>query len=1767
MLIFLSVVATTLGAVSLTSDTVLASGPSGGGDGTTGNGHGNNSGEYRSKYKTNDGGYRIFLVPSQEHMYYKRDVSQGDEVSFKWGNDFFQEDWMTFSKQKESDNLVQAKKYYSWVYKFARLGAYEIHTHDVNNNLASYTSIHSYKSGKSYLPHYNVDISSQMMGNSLDRVMNFSGIFGGSTPKLNNFDSWTFNHGDDVSGSISSWSKKMFLTPTLAEYEKRVQQIKNWMKQKKSVYAKYGDKFIAAYNTIMSTPNSDLDIVIEPLLLVHDRNDNNHVVVYSYTDVLMATKNGQGVGVKSIYGEPLDVDNRDYSRDFGTRDIPSAHNSLHVWNNFHFNKPYQKAYVNTRASKYRIKNGKVGLWIGSGGDAYRVGFIHYTPFVFQEKQTAQMGVSHNITIVDSSDVLGTQNNSSSSTVSIDANDVKVSYGSAIVASTAETQKNTAKEGSPAYDVFNTSSRLNDWDKIYKTSTATVKNPDTGKNTALSSSTFQKLVYSVLGVRHVDELGIYATNPKSDLYNKNIDTIGGVSYAKSSESVKGKVGKWFYGTNKGVAPKTYGDWMYAGAAGMQLGEWMEITKDNVYDITQVSTAKLTHSGISNESKGFPYYALSVGTENADGYMANHIRSMNKNFQKTAKRVPLASKLGTNVLGASYTNTISYKGNSNPLSGIFGNEIVKYRNEHFSKYTDLTTDKVTVSYVGKSLKPTADASTKMSSNNDTAKKYKRTFLYNLWGLTAASSRMSVSKNGGSYSIQPQKGSYETISVAVLQKKETVTSNIAFARLEVKKQSKNDRIGNYSLAQTGGGTYKKYNVASNGLFKVDPQAGMGAVMSGSSKEKTYHYLVSWEGTQVPTNSAYDFSKSSRESVAQAIGSALASYANNVGGLGQGTSTSVSRLKSFFKTEVGVDLKLVVKKDTKNTWTLATGASQNAEGKLAGYNSMVISWEDDEFEEIAEDGLRPHELNVLLPDLLGFTHIYGNKDHKYATADEIHPIPTVVIDVRWHHWYENGGVRSTSHLHCSIPYTVEIPVYEQVWIPGHMVENPNTVDPDGNMAGSAVWVPGHYEEVFKGYRYETRYNDYYYNTYWYQSSHGDMTDRYDYNVVPPYQIWDKFEGTGIWNKIPNGKNTAFFYYNKTGNFRPRSGERSHDFSPGESTMPSYLYSLSRRVWDDMVVGCNFVGSLSTDDGSYGTYRQFMNRTLGLDYGNKPSGRTYKVGANNTKLATEKRWDTITFEIVPHRYKTNEGGAVETSRTYYMSSSCGYCKATFTSKIVDLTGSRGDTESSCTRYNGHGWRDETLKKGFYYNGSDQHVDATYTINHYMTKYNCIGKPSGTIGVENKIHRAQNGTDRFEWNVLFEEEADQSLHIYPEVEMRLYHATDSSSGAANPRIVNNTYAMGEKERDFAATSLRLVNLKGSDGSFYNGSNDRKFLTAKLTSDTVAQTGDAKSLQSSHRTDDGRLLPIIYAGGNYNLKIRNEFNIEVISYTLDIEDTHNGVTIKGGSAGFDSRNDIWSTTKIRQAHLQTVTSIINGLELSMKMQTTTGYSGRFSSSPVKTYNDLKIAGTKIKTPETVANDVFHLKFKEGAYLENGTGKYTLEGLRPLIQDVAREYNISESEARKVVEDSGIVKSVKMALESRFDANNHSTVEKGFHDGNKWYDEESSVIIVRKLKSKINLGDVVVTDKVDLTAGPKRTKADRSNFFQNSYNAAFYYYLNLKTSELNLPDDADDPNALMWKLANGSFVDVSKYKAVVDAFHVKDGDFLIPTATTSDMRNNI
>lgn len=906
MLIFLSTLAM-MSAVPFTATSVLGAGNlSGGGGGGVGNDSGSASEIYCTKYKYNDCGYRLFLVPKDNHMKYKNVLAGIEgEVPFLNGtsNKFYpDEDWISFSFQRKSKNLKAAADYYNFIYKYARLGAYEIHSYDTNPDSPTYlrstltNDIYAYAAGTEksrYFMHYTVSIRNQMMGNEWKRQMTFGNILNNSKTSLVVFDRFKFNQDISNPNSVGAWSKALFLTnKTLADYENQVALIKRWMKSKRSVYAQYGDKNITdAYNDIMSLPASELDIVIEPLNIMHDRANFGRTVVYSYTDCLKATQMLTGFGYRYL-PLPGHAEYADYSRDFGGGITPSEIRSYLVFDSFNFQKPHQKAYVKTHSSAYRSTNPLLAPYLG-GLEAYRIGFIHYTPTLFEEDNSAEMGVSHNIVVIDKSDVVGTKGNSGTSTVNVDPNDIIVSYGTGTTASTAETKKNSEKAGSPAYNKFNTVSRLDDWDEIFNTSTATVKN-SSGKTVALNAATFQRLVYSIWGPRYSDALGVFATNEKKPQYDADIAKVGGIAYKGSTDKTKAKANLWHYGTNASITPVNYGDFMYAGAAGLQLDEWMEITKDNTYDITEVSTAKIKHSGLDDkDSKGYQYYALSDGTENSNGYMARYLRNdMRANFQKTAKRVPLSGSDGTNVLGAKYTNTLRYKDTKMALAGAFSTAIINKRQEYAGdNYPDIKNDTTSISYLAKSLTPSSSASKKMSSNDETAKSYKRNFLYNLWGLTAASSDMKVYKkeSGTIINVAKNSNSFETISVAVLQKKKTVTSYMAFARLEVTKSSKTDRVGTYSLAQTGSGAYRKYNVASNGKFNVDPKSGMGSVMSGSSKDKTYHYLVSWQNNQTPSSASYDFSKSSRASVAQAIGNALTSYANSHNGLGQGNSDSV--------------------------------------------------------------------------------------------------------------------------------------------------------------------------------------------------------------------------------------------------------------------------------------------------------------------------------------------------------------------------------------------------------------------------------------------------------------------------------------------------------------------------------------------------------------------------------------------------------------------------------------------------------------------------------------------------------------------------------------------------------------------------------------------------------------------------------------------------------------------------------------------------------------
>lgn len=958
MLIFLSVVATTLGAVSLTSNTVLA-GSGGGGQGISGGSSGGAAGGSETWYSGNDGGYRIFLVPSGEFMNYT-DYEESDknkELVFKKGGKYYKnDDWLSMTGSrpatKYSDNLKQNLEYYRVIKFYSNMAVYDITTDD---NIALYPYETEGKAG--YQNHREVDLRKQCVAPTAGRTMSFREVFGDSDNlRINNSFSGGTNYVSG-SGALTVWGDKMFKFPDSTEkYEKRVQQIKNWMKRKGKDYfvTQYGSYTGANYDKIMSLPNNKLDIIIEPLILPHDYSKGHSMcVVYSWMDVLESTRRGQGLGVSNINSEPYSAASYWYHqmKDFGSQVTPSYMIQFGLWDNFKLDK-YNGSYINTYDEKYRTTTKcETFKWLVRQNDnyndryvkvdAFRQGFIHYTPYT-SGGTTEKMGVSHNVVVIDKSDVMGTVNGSGSSKAPIDANDIVVTYGGSTIASEVDTGNNSLKRNVPAYNTLNTrqylaaagggkadADAMKAFDTIGKLHTKSVKNPVTNKNMNLDASTFSGIVYSGMGTKYYNSYGVYALLSKvradgTDYYNKAIADKGGITWKGATDRLRSYCADWFYGENSGVVPNTYGGFMYAGAAGMQKSEWDLAVRTNEYDITLVSTAEINHTGLT-KGKRYPYNLLTVGGNASRGYMGEYIRGLNKNFYKTVTRTTLTTSntSSTNALGSEFKNNLKYavsaSDNTNDstlynrgLSAIFSYEIIRERNKKYgADFTPLKADVnvgsdindndsiKAINYIGKRMIPSSSASTTMSSNDKKAFDYKRNFLYNLWGLSAASSKIDAYKTKSNMSITPDKNSTETVTVAVLQRKKTVTSNLAFARLEVMKNSKDDQIGTYSLAQTNGGAYKKYNVASHGLFKVDPQAGIGAVMSGSSKEKTYHYLVSWEATQTPTNPAYDFAKSGRESVAQAIGSALATYANNNGGLGQGTSASVNKLKSFFKSE----------------------------------------------------------------------------------------------------------------------------------------------------------------------------------------------------------------------------------------------------------------------------------------------------------------------------------------------------------------------------------------------------------------------------------------------------------------------------------------------------------------------------------------------------------------------------------------------------------------------------------------------------------------------------------------------------------------------------------------------------------------------------------------------------------------------------------------------------------------------------------------------------
>lgn len=136
-------------------------------------------------------------------------------------------------------------------------------------------------------------------------------------------------------------------------------------------------------------------------------------------------------------------------------------------------------------------------------------------------------------------------------------------------------------------------------------------------------------------------------------------------------------------------------------------------------------------------------------------------------------------------------------------------------------------------------------------------------------------------------------------------------------------------------------------------------------------------------------------------------------------------------------------------------------------------------------------------------------------------------------------------------------------------------------------------------------------------------------------------------------------------------------------------------------------------------------------------------------------------------------------------------------------------------------------------------------------------------------------------------------------------------------------------------------------------------------------------------------------------------------------------------------------------------------------------------------------------------------------------------------------------------------------------------------NKWYSENTSVFIVRRSTRRLNLKSVVTQDKLDIGSGPSKVTNDttlqdiaedsqESTGISSTWDAKWYLRLFLSGGKDGMSDSnnyvlngGDDTNTDTY-LIGESDIGKNKEDKSTWGIHLEGADFLVPDATTSDMR---
>ena len=386
-----------------------------------------------------------------------------------------------------------------------------------------------------------------------------------------------------------------------------------------------------------------------------------------------------------------------------------------------------------------------------------------------------------------------------------------------------------------------------------------------------------------------------------------------------------------------------------------------------------------------------------------------------------------------------------------------------------------------------------------------------------------------------------------------------------------------------------------------------------------------------------------------------------------------------------------------------------------------------------------------------------------------------------------------------------------------------------------------------------------------------------------------------------------------------------------------------------------------------------------------------------------------------------------------------------------------------------------------------------YSIVHSLNKYTCLAldtalnKNSGkagfniqeNAGIKNKVTMVTQSKD--------------TLTVYPEIAYQ-YYLANTNSGVLNSVSPLTVYVMGERARIMKPSSIRGIDMDYKVG-------ETKVATGDIKSDGTLVGSNADSMSEGKQ--------VIAQGTDITMKADHNVDYRLISYSLDVIDSYSGVSVRND---FSSDNIKYKPKKEHEDYVQ---DFIDKVKVDTYMNIGN-----------KEYEMVTNNVTPKVSKDTV-DTFFSIEFRDGKIDEMSKNS--------VINDMSKEYGVSIEQAEQMFNSAGFEQQLQSMFESNTDADNGSK--------NKWYDEESVTLVIRKYVTVVDLDELLVQDKIDYNTVGVAGLDEKTG--QSIHQTADAYF----TMSVSLPKDFEGCDLVH---ANKLFVKQP----------IKDSEFKVMSSTTYD-----